>query len=307
MAAQQPEKQPAEALRSTYVLGVDDQVAIRASDVEEMSGAPFRIGASGYINLPLVGRVQAAGLTVEQFESELVSRLKTYIQEPQVSLNIVEFRSQPVSVIGEVNTPGIHQLQGRRTLIEMLAMAGGIRADAGNSINITRRLEWGRIPLPRATDDPSGQFSVAQVNLKAVLDATNPEQNILIRPYDVITIPRAEMVYVIGDVSRSGGFVLNERESVTVLQALSLAGGLNRTAAPKNSKVLRATNGAATRTEIPIDLKAIFAGKAADTPLRPDDILFIPSSARKSAAFRTLEVALGMGANIGTGVAIYRR
>lgn len=300
------EPRPAvEEAPSSYILGPGDQIVIRAFDAEEISDKPTRISSSGYINLPLVGRVHAAGMTVEQLEAELTSRLQTYIQSPEVSVSVSEFRSQPVSVIGAVNAPGVHQLQGHKTLIEILSLAGGTRSDAGHTVKITRRLEWGRIPLPNAKDDPTGQFSVAEVNLKSVLDAKNPQDNILIQPEDVISVPRAEMVYVVGDVPRAGGFVLNEQENVTVLQALSLAGGLGRAAAPTKAKLLRAAGKGANRTELAVNLKDILAGKKDDIPMQPEDILFIPNSASKSVALRSLETALGMGAQIGAGVAIY--
>ena len=127
----------------------------------------------------MIGRVAAGGLTVEGLEKELATRLKTYVRDPVVAVSVLEYRSQPVSVIGSVGQPGVHQLEGRKTLIEILAKAGGLRPEAGNSIKITRKAEWGTIPLPSATQDPSGQFSVAEVSLKDILQATNPEENIL--------------------------------------------------------------------------------------------------------------------------------
>jgi len=246
--------------------------------------------------------VRAAGLTVEQLEAELVSRLKAYIQKPEVAVSITEFRSQPVSVLGAVKSPGVHQLQGRKTLVEILSLAGGLNTDAGHSVKITRRQEWGKIPLRNAASDPSGQFSVAEVGLKSIMEATNPEENIVIRPHDVITVPRAEMVYVIGQVQRSGGFVLNERENISALKALSLAGGLDRAASPQHSRILRSAGGS-NRLEITLDLKKILAGKAPDVPLQPEDILFVPASTPKKAAIRAAEAAV----QIGTGIIIWRR
>jgi len=307
LGAQKPPPAPApespEQLRSTYVLGPEDQITIRALDAEEISDKPVRIDFSGYIRLPMVGRLRASGLTIEQLEAQLVERLKTFIREPEVSVSITEFRSQPVSVIGAVKNPGVHQLQGRKTLIEILSLAGGLNTDAGHTIKITRRLEWGRVPLRTAADDPTAQFSVAQVSVKAIMEAKNPEENIIVRPYDVISVPRAQMVYVTGQVQRSGGFVLNERETLSVLQALSLAGGLGGTASPQNSRILRPSPSASNRTELAVDLKKILAGKAQDLPLQPEDILFVPASTPKKAAIRAIEAAI----QIGTGIVIWRR
>lgn len=299
--AQQPE--PAEAPRSAYLLGPGDVLTIQALEAEEVSVKEIRIGSNGFINLPMVGRLRAGGSTVEQFEAELADRLKPFVRRPEVSVNVVEMRSQPVSVIGSVKLPGVHQLQGRKTLVEMLSLAGGIREDAGYSVKITRQPDWGRIPLPNATVDPTGQFSIAKVNLKEIMEAQNPTENILIMPNDVISVPRAEMVYVIGEVHKSGGFVLEGRERLSVLQALSLAEGLDRMAAPGHARILRATAGNSNRAEIPLDLKKILEGKGQDVPLQPDDILFVPNSRSKSAVIRGLEAAL----QVGTGMAIYRR
>src|SRR5258705_12742086 len=110
-------------------------------------------------------------MNAKQSQEELNKVLSTYIRHPQVIVDVAEVRSQPVSVLGAVNSPGVHQVQGHKTVMEMLAMAGGIRQDAGYSIRITRQLEWGCIPLPGAQLDPSGKFSVAEVNLRKIMDA----------------------------------------------------------------------------------------------------------------------------------------
>ncbi len=279
---------------STYVLGPDDEVSIRVIESEEISEEPFRIDPGGDISLPLVGRVRASGRTPQKLETELTERLRAFIHEPQVLVRVTQFRSQPVSVIGAVNKPGIHQLEGHKSLIEILSLAGGLRQDAGHTVKITRRREWGPIPLESATDDPSGRFHIAEVSLEAVMEARNPEENVLIMPNDVISVPRAEMIYVIGGVERSGGFVLHEKENITVLQALALAGGLTRTAAKKNAKILRPAEGNAERTEIPINLKDIMAGRSEDVVLERDEILFVPHSGGKRAAQRGVEASIAM-------------
>jgi polysaccharide export outer membrane protein len=292
-----------ESAHTGYVLGAGDQVTVHALDVDEFSDRPVRIELSGDLRLPLAGRIRASGLTVEQLEKEIAARLRTYVKEPQVSVSVSEFRSQPVSVLGAVASPGVHQLQGRKTLFEILSMAGGLRQDAGHSIKITRRGEWGRIPLATAAEDSSGAYTVAEVSVASVIGAKNPQENIFVCPYDVVSVPRADMVYVIGAVKRAGGFVLNEKENMTVLQALSLAEGLDRAAAPKSAKILKPNPGAASRTEVLVDLRKIIAGRSADVPLNADDILFVPTSMAKSATVRGLEAAL----QIGTGIVIWRR
>src|SRR6266436_6897609 len=111
--------------QTDYVLGPGDQIAIRAANLEEISDKPITIDTGGYIRLPLAGRIHAAGMTIVQLETEITQRLKTYVLRPDVSVAVSEFHSQPVSVIGSVRTPGVQQVQGRKTLVEMLSMAGG--------------------------------------------------------------------------------------------------------------------------------------------------------------------------------------
>lgn len=289
-------------VRSTYLLGPDDQLDISGPELTDFASKPVRIDGDGDMQAPLVGRVHVSGLTVLQTEQKLNKALSTYIRQPQVVVNVVEVRSQPVSVLGAVNAPGVHQVQGHKTLLEMLALAGGIRQDAGYSVRITRELAWGCIPLPMATLDASGQFSVAELNLKKIMEAKNPEENIQIFPHDVISVPKAEMVYVIGDVRRSGGFVLGEHQSISVLQALSLAEGLNNTADTRHARILRLERDADQREELPVDVKDVLNGKKPDVALQGDDILFIPGSTGKKAALRALEAAV----QTGTGLAIWR-
>jgi polysaccharide export outer membrane protein len=289
---------------TTYTLGPGDQVLVKVLDVEEISAdkTPVRIDTRGGIVLPMVGRIQAAGLTTEQLQVEIATRLAKYVRDPNVSVYLVEMRSQPISILGAVMQPGVHQLEGRKTLFEALSLAGGLKPDAGYSVKITRKLEWGRIPLPTAQDDATGRFSVATVSVKSIMEAKNPQENIQIQPEDVISVPRADLVYVVGAVRRSGGFVLGERETISALQALSLAEGLDRFAAPKKAKIMRAVPGSETRTEIAVDLNRIVTGKGPDVPLRAEDILFIPVNAAKSATVRTLEVAIPTAAT----AAVYR-
>jgi polysaccharide export outer membrane protein len=292
--------------RTGSVLGPNDQLTIRALDAEEISDKTYRVSGNGDLALPMIGTIKAAGLTVGQLESAVASALEKYIRHPKVSVTLTEVHSQPVSVIGAVATPGVVQLQGTKTLVEVLSMAGGVRNDAGQSVMITRQQQWGSLPLAGVRPDATGQFSIAEVRLKDVLEARNPEQNIAIRPNDIISVPRAETVYVLGAVKRAGNFVLNERDALSVLQVLSMAGGLERTAAPQKAKILRITPGATRRAEVALDLKMIFSGKTADVVLQPDDILFVPDSTQKRAGLRIVEALMSIGTTAGTGVILYR-
>jgi len=297
-AAVEQSKAPAD-----YLLGPGDQIVVRVLNAEEINDKPLLIDMSGFIRLPVVGRLHVGGLTVSQVETELTSRLKSYLLQPDVSVSIAEFHSQPVSVIGSVKNPGIQQVQGRKTLVEMLSLAGGLDPNAGPNVRITRRLEHGRIPLANAADDPTGQFSIAEVSLKSVLEAKRPELNVQVKPFDVISVPRAETVYVMGNVQKAGGFVLTDADSISVLQAVSMAGGLDRAAKPQNSMILRRTSEGLSRAEIPVDLQKIVSGKTPDVRMQPEDILYVPDNVPKKAFLRGLEAAV----QTGTGIAIFRR
>lgn len=291
------QKQPT----SSYVLGADDVIAVKILDLEDTGSPSIRIDPSGHISLPLLGRVEAGGLTVEMLEAELSRRLKTYVHEPVVAVSVVEYRSQPVSVIGAVNQAGVHQLEGRKTLIEILAKAGGLRPEAGNTIKITRQVEWGAIPLATAVTDPTGRFSVAEVSLKSIMQATNPAENIQILPNDIISVPRAALIYVVGEVNKPGGFTLHERGSISGLQALAMAEGFTNVASPQTALIIRQPVGA-ERLEIKVNLQEVLRGKGKDVELLPDDILFIPTNVAKNTFVKVVQTAL----QAATSAVIYR-
>jgi polysaccharide export outer membrane protein len=289
-----------------YVLGPEDSISVRVLDLEEFDAKALgliRIDRLGNIRLPLAGRIQAAGLTVEKLEKEIASRLSGIMNDPEVTVAVADFRSHPVSVLGAVKNPGVHQITGRKTLFEVLSLAGGLSPEAGYKIKITRSASAGSLPLPGAVTDAAGQFSVGELNVRDVMDAKNPTENIDVIPNDVITVPKADLIYVTGSVRRSGGFPLGEKEQISVLQALSLAEGLDRLAAPKSARILRQPSPGAERTEIPVNLNRILEGRANDVALRANDILFIPNNVAKSASLRALEAAI----QTGTGVVIWRR
>ena len=286
-----------------YRLGPDDQLKIWALGVEEITDKPVRIDPGGDIDLPMIGKVHAGGLTVEQLKTQLVERFSKEVLKPQVSVEIAEFGSQPVSVMGAVNHPGVHQLRGRKTLMEVVSMAEGLRQDAGPRINITRQIQQGPIPLPSAKTDPTGNYSVAEISVKDLLAGTSPVENILIAPHDVLTVPVAEAVYVMGVVKKPGEVPLKSNASISVLQALASAEGFGPTPSPKDARIIRPIPGTSERKEIPVDLTKIQAGQAEDVAMRPNDILVVPPSAPKKAAARAVEAAI----QAATGIAIWGR
>ena len=289
---------------SEYILGAGDQVSIHVVDLDDVTDKPMRIDPNGFIDLPLVGRVEAGGLTLEQLREQLRTKLTKYINSPQVAVNLVDNQSRSVSVIGSVNTPGVHPLQGPKRLIEVLSIAGGVRPDAGSRIILTRQARWGELPLSQAKMDPTGGYSTATLSLEGLLSAASPTDNILIDPGDVISVPKADVVYVVGTVKKAGGFPLTSKDSMSLLQTLALAEGLGNDAAAGKARILRPPPGGDGKVkEIPVDINKIFAGTDPDVPLYANDVLYVPNSLVKSGAKRTAEAIL----QVATGVVIYRR
>ena len=285
-----------------YILGPGDQIAIHVEDMEEISSKAIKIDPSGYIDLPLAGRTEAAGLTLDQLKSSLSAKLSKYITTPDIALNVLESASQPVSVIGEVNTPGVHQLNGSRRLLEVISLSGGLKADAGPTVIVTRDPRWGAIAGGHARLDPNG-YSIATFSLDSLLTSANPDENIIVQPNDVVSVPKAELVYILGNVRKPGGFQLATHPSVSLLQAISLAEGLSPDSSASHARILRKLPGGdGVPREIPVDIPKIMAGKAPDVPLLPDDVLFIPHSGVKVASRRAIETAIG----VSTGLLIYR-
>lgn len=293
--APQPVQQlPADTIRPNYVLGPNDQVLIRAPEAEEIDNRPFRIDSDGNINLPLVGRVHAAGMTLQELEADLVRRLREYIREPQVFIQIVQYRSEPVFFVGLFARPGVYPLQGNRTLIEMLTAVGGTLPNAARHITITRQLEYGPIPLPDAVVDTQKKVSTVEISLGSLSQNLSPEENILLQPYDQISVGRAEMVYVSGEVGRVGGQELGERDSISIAQVLTQAGGFGKDAKKSKVRILRPIEGTSRRAVIEVNVAQLFDGKGIDVPLLPGDIVYVPRSYQRQFWTTFSSVALPM-------------
>jgi polysaccharide export outer membrane protein len=289
------------AVNSSYVLGPGDVLTIWALGADEISAKPYTILPDGSLDLPLVGRVTAGGKSVDDLKRDLEHSLAQYFRTPQVSVSVTDFRSQPVSVLGCVNEPGVHQLQGGKNLLEVLSLAGGVAPEADSTVMITRRAEWGPIPVPDSKKDASGLFYVAKVDIQEASEGKNPQNNIRIFPNDVVQVSKARMVYVLGEVSKPGGYVLHQDENVSAVQALSMAGGPTNYGNPKNAMLSRSQPGSKERLQSKIDLKQILDGKGEDTLLRADDIIYVPGNMSKAAGIKALQ----MGAQVVTGLIIW--
>lgn len=290
------------AAPSTFLLGPDDQIIIQGPEMDEVVNRPYRIDPDGYLSLPMLGRIKVMGMTIGEFETQLNHAASKYVRDPQLVASVAEFHSQPISVVGAVNQPGAQQLQGKKTLMQVISMVGGFRSDAGNTLSIARELQWGPLPLPSAANDPTREYSIAEISIPELLQEKTPQLNILIMPNDVITVPVSETVYVVGDVHKPGGFLLGEHKNMTVLQAVALAEGISGTSDSKHSRIIHHAADSTLRNETPVNVKRILAGKEQDVPLDGGDILFVPGSLSKKAGLKTVEAAI----QTASGLAIWR-
>lgn len=295
LLAQVPPAQPAQPgarpavtqdtnqIRPNYVLGVNDQILLRAADIEEINEKPFRIDGEGLVNLPLVGKIRLEGVSVQQAEQELNTEFRKYVRNPLISITVVQYRSDPIFIVGAFRAPGIYSLQGKRTLVEMLTVAGGLQPNTSRRIKVVRKFDSGTIDLPNAVRDETKKTTTVEISIDSLRDNVNPAEDILLAPYDVISVDRAEMVYVAGELARVGTFEVGERESLSAAQLVVMAGGWTKEALPAKARVLRPVVSTARRAEIDVNLTRIFSGLDNDFPLMPNDILFVPKGTTASA------------------------
>jgi polysaccharide biosynthesis/export protein len=265
---------------SNVKLGVGDLIEISVFGVPDLS-TKVRISGSGDVYLPLIDYVHLADLTTDEAQELIQKRLEDggFVRGPHVSIFVDESASQAITLVGEVTRPGAYPAIGERRLFDLISAAGGLTDKAGRNVTIERR------------GDP-GQKVEVELSANLTEDTQN---NVDVFPGDTIIVSRAGIVYVVGDVQRPSGFRI-EDNTITVLKALALAGGGTRTSSLGKTRILRQTpNGT---QEIPVDLKKILYAKAPDMALVKGDVLFIPGSAAKTAAYRGAEAALAMSTTL---------
>jgi len=256
-----------------------DLLHITVFDVPEMT-QDVRIGAKGEAQLALIGNIDLAGLTGEEAAAAIARELRNrkLLLSPQVNVLIKEFSNQGVSVIGEVQHPGVFQILGSRSLLDLLSMAGGLTNVADTRITVKRRRgSTQAITVKLKTDDPD----------------TSLNNDVQIYPGDLVLVPRAGIVYVLGDVTRPGGFVMQDSGKITLLQALAQAGGASKSASLDKSVLMRKNAQGYATTKLHVG--KIQKGEAPDLDLHSSDILFVPNNRLKNAISGTQSVISSIG------------
>lgn len=285
-----------------YIIGSGDLLGLDVFDVPELS-RDVRVNETGYISLPLLpSKIRASGLTPFQLQDKLAELLQTngLVSTPQVSVTVKEEHSQPITVIGAVKTPMVIQALRRITLLQALSQAGGIADEAGTKVIVTRSVP-DPVDAPATPDpSPSTEAQTFTINLSDLLQSGDSRFNIPLVGGDVVSVPRAGIIYVVGAVNHPGGFLLeNDLDKMTMLKMVSLAGGTTSTAKMKNAVILRKDSETGKRDQVPVDLKKIMQLKTQDVQMQDNDILFVPDSNGLKALHRAGDVAVAVTSGVG--------
>ena len=260
-------------------VGAGDLLAVTVFDMPELA-QNVRVNEVGDASFAFIGLLHVAGLTPDQTREAIASGLRdgNFVLHPQVSVLIQEYGTQGVSVLGQVQKPGVYAVLGSRTLLDVISQAGGTTALAGSSVTIKRHADGTILTIPLTRN--AAQSLASDVQLL---------------PGDKVIIPRASLIYVIGDVGRPGGFVMENDGKMTVLQAVALAGGQTRTAAMGHVRLIRRKESNYSDTEV--SLKKIMNGQESDLELQPEDVLYVPNSAAKSVVYHGVPSILQSASN----------
>jgi polysaccharide export outer membrane protein len=261
-ASPAPQAGQGATLTEDYKIGARDLLEVRVFDLDQFN-ASVRVSEAGTISLPLIGEVTAGGLTRADLEAAIEQALTRYVNRPQVSVFIREYQSQRFSVIGAVRTPGTYDMVGRTTLLEAISMAGGInQVDAAGKITVLRA-ELTGAPL--------------EIDLDALLNQGNLAFNIEVNRGDTINVvsKRSYFIYVYGQVRQPGSYEL--RDEVTLLQAISMGGGITDRAQKKKVRILRRQPDG-TQELLEVNIEEIEDGEKPDVPVRPNDVIIVPAT-----------------------------
>jgi polysaccharide biosynthesis/export protein len=242
------------AFAQDYILGVGDVVTVTVYDQPDLKSV-VRISGDGMITLPLIGQINAAGLSVKKLSDEIETRLADgYLIHPQVTIFIEEFRSLKATILGGIRAPGLYELKGETTLLELISKAGGLVEDAANEAIIQR------------SHPNSQENEVITIDLNELLKLGQAAQNPTIINGDHIYIPKKKIFYVTGEIKNPNSY--GYEEGITVIQALTKAGGLTDMAAPNRISIIRTVDGKEqVLKKVPMDERVL-----------PNDVIVVPES-----------------------------
>lgn len=245
---------------SEYRIGVGDKLEIAVFGHEDLAKI-VEVRSDGTINYPLIGDIRVTGMTVGEIDAEITRVLgKDYLVDPQVSVDVREYQSQWVTIIGEVHTPGKYVLKRNMRVIDLLAEAGGVTKEAGSQILITRR-------------NADGAPRQIVLDRSRLMSQDNEEVNVVLQHSDILAVGERDLFYIRGEVARPGPYQFES--GLTILRAISYAGGFTQFANRKQVDILR-PGGNGVQKKLTVNLKAIEEGKKEDLPLVPGDSVIVP-------------------------------
>jgi polysaccharide export outer membrane protein len=267
-----------------YLVGPDDVLTISIFEWEladETKTLDFRVSETGAISIPVLGPVTVAGQSLQQIQKAIEESLgkSGILQQPRVAVVIKEFRSRRISVVGAVPSPGVYALHRNvSTLLDMLTLAGGPNQDAGRAAHIIR------------SSDGPGESLRLTVDLNALLAGGDEALNPVLCDGDVVYVPRAQLVYIYGEVKQAGGYAL--RESLCLLDAIALAGGFGELADRNDCRLIRRSGG--TEQVVPVNIGRVERGRAPNLELRENDFIFVPKSPALIASGKVWDLLRGV-------------
>jgi polysaccharide export outer membrane protein len=283
-----------------YTFGPGDLLEISVFDIAELSKIKTRVASEGLITLPLVGPVEAGGKTAMELEEALKTALSSkYIRNPQVSVFLLEYHSQKISVLGAVKKPGVFEVSGPRTLVDMLALAEGLTEQSDQVVYLIRKVAKSTAAAsagPRqqaASDGKPPQEAFVQINLDELLVSGNDQLNVRLQAGDVVHVPKAGSFFVGGAVQKPGSYVLKGK-GTTVDQAIIEAGGVNHVAALEEVRIFR-EHGGQRKEIIEVNLNEIEQGKKGPVVMK-NDVILVSKDGVKAFWFGFLDfIRVGVG------------
>jgi polysaccharide export outer membrane protein len=278
-------------------IGNDDLIGVTVYDAPELTRT-VRVSPAGTISLPMVDQpLHAAGLYPADLEKVIAGALTQdhVLIDPIVTVSIVEYRSHPITVVGAVKMPVTFQATGNVTLLDAISRAQGLTENAGSEILVSRQ-------APDADGKPA--TLVQRVPVRGLFDGMNLSLNLSLQGGEVIRVPEAGRIFVVGDVKKSGAFYITDGSESSVLKALALSEGLDSFSSHE-AYIYRTDDAGEGRKEIPIELKKIMDRKMPDVALEAGDILYVPSATGAKAGLKTLETSLGIGTALGAAFIYY--
>jgi len=284
---------PSVRVGARYVIARDDLLEVYIVGLQELS-REYRVDGDGMITMAMLPQpVMAAGLTLDQLSDALRKDLLDagVLTDPQITVTVKSSPWNSVVLSGAVRKPGVYPVYGHTTLLELLTESEGLSEDAGNTAIVTRAESAPRGPgLDSARTAQEGNPAISptvKVDVWRLWQNGDASLNVDLYPGDRVMVQRAGIIYVVGAVTRAGGFLLsNNQEQMTVLKAIALAGSFTRTAKPTKAVIIRKLSDASGgRQEVPVDLKKVLSNRAPDQQLLASDVLYVPESGVK----RTLD------------------